>query len=390
MDQYDPAVLATIPVMPPPEGVLPNFENPVSSDKPLAILIPIYAFFILTFTIVRVYVRARVTHALGIDDALCVVATITAMGYCGVIYSMLHGISGSLMGIHLYDVSVLGLTVEFMQSILAVLELYMATSMFVKLTILALYLRLFQPVPHINWMIRIGIVVMILFYTSCMIATLALCLPRASDGGGWLSAPQRARCDTPQINIGKLQSVFNAVSDIYVLLIPLLSVPGLRLSPRRKLGVIAIFFTGSIACIASIIGAVYRLIAGSDFTWDNIPTFLASSTELCLGIVCSCVPVVFILFKGGSQSLSAAWSSLKRYGRHRGERTTDPETQSTEDMMGDSLPKVPRATMTGLRTFIRGGRHTTHNRTEPYNELHSFDADYHLQLQKIETGRAKA
>lgn len=118
--------------------------------------------------------------------------------------------------------------------------------MFLKLTMLALYLRLFKPVRYVNWMIKIGIAVIIPFYAACMVATLVLCLPRPGDEGGWLSLQQRARCDTPQIIVGKTQSVFNAISDIYIFMIPLFSISGLHLSRKRKVGVIAIFFTGSL------------------------------------------------------------------------------------------------------------------------------------------------
>jgi hypothetical protein len=113
---------------------------------------------------------------------------------------------------------------------------------------------------------------------------------------------------------------------------------------------------------------------------------MRSATEMTVGIVCCCIPIVFVLFKGASDSLREAWSSLQQYGRSRSKGVTNPEAQSTEDIVEASFPKFPSASMTGVTSFIRRVHHTKQERAEPYNELQSFDADYHLQLQRMETG----
>ncbi|KJZ70896.1 hypothetical protein HIM_09722 [Hirsutella minnesotensis 3608] len=366
-DNMDPGVatnLSMIPVIPPPVGVVPNLVDPPSGGKPLAVLLPIYVAAILAMTTMRVYARKQVTRALGIDDVLCLLAAALIIGYLAVVFSMLREVSGSIMGVHLYNVPIMKLTVSFMQSIIAVLELYMAASMVLKLTILALYLRLFRPVRHVAWMIRVGIALIVPFYLASMIATLALCLPRPQDGGSWLSPEQRGRCETPQITIGKVQSVFNAVSDIYIIVIPLHMVSSLQLSRKRKVGVIAIFLTGSIlmqnaprACVASVIGAYYRLAAGSDFTWDNIPTFIAT----------------------------AAWSSIVGYGRTLKNGHAGSVTQSAENMVGTKVSRARKAILRGPMSMIRK---SSRSPTQPtsFNELDSFDLDYHTQLQRIEKG----
>ncbi|PFH56666.1 hypothetical protein XA68_16174 [Ophiocordyceps unilateralis] len=206
------------------------------------------------------------------------------------------------------------------------LLLYMTASMTLKLSILTLYLRLFQPVRHITWMVRIGFAIIVPFYTACVTGVLALCLPRvASHGGAWPS-PEVVRllhCIGRCSIICKVLSVFNSVSDAYLLFIPLHLIRDLNMSRRKKIGVVAVFLTGSIACITSIIGAVFRMIQGHDFGWEIIPTTLALNSEMTIGFVCSCVPVVFVLFKGSINSLSEASSSM--FGRGRG-RNDDQKT----------------------------------------------------------------
>ena len=74
ISKVDPAILATIPAVAPPDGVTPNFENPDSLDS-LA-RITVYAALPITFVILllRLYVRARVQRSWGADDCkICLV-----------------------------------------------------------------------------------------------------------------------------------------------------------------------------------------------------------------------------------------------------------------------------------------------------------------------------
>jgi hypothetical protein len=88
-----------------------------------------------------------------------------------------------------------------------------------------------------------GIVVIVVFYVCCIIVNTVLCVPHSGDGG-WLSEKSQARCSQPELNLSVTQGVFSAVSDFYVLCIPLQMVWGLRLPKTRKIGVSSIFLTG--------------------------------------------------------------------------------------------------------------------------------------------------
>ena len=124
--------------------------------------------------------------------------------------------------------------------------------------------------------------------------------------------------------------------------------------------------------------------------------------ELNGGIICACLPVVFILFKKSTKS--GPWASLVRYfqtHRSRKQSTDGLGTEGSSDFSaaGDrmaekgQLPKIPRATMTGLRSFIHKSHRTqdpgavmVHTELSTYNELASIDDEYHAQL--LKTGRA--
>lgn len=121
-------------------------------------------------------------------------------------------------------------------------------AMFVKMAVLALYKRIFGPVRLANTLIWSGLVFTCLFYTSLVISFAATCIPRASDyaTGGWLSLTYDARTNKYSAPLAAVCGIVGAVLDVYILLIPLYFVWNLRMSPRNKVGVGAIFFTGSL------------------------------------------------------------------------------------------------------------------------------------------------
>lgn len=120
---------------------------------------------------------------------------------------------------------------------------------------------------------------------------------------------------------------------------------------------------------------------------------LCSSVELNVGVTCSCVPVSFVALKRVS---TASWEHARRFFRTRrpspkGSAVTDssggPTLSGNATEPQYDLPKIPRATLTGLRTLFRGNR--TNNATEltemsTYAELQSVD-DYHSQLKRAQT-----
>lgn len=119
-------------------------------------------------------------------------------------------------------------------------------------------------------------------------------------------------------------------------------------------------------------------------------------SEMNVGIICSCLPVVFATVKGFTTG--DIWATIARYVKTRGHRSGtwglngvgEPKLPST-DISGDEndLPEIPRGTMTGVRTFIRKAHRsgsgdsinvTTESHT--FSELSSVDDCYHSQLQR--------
>lgn len=119
-------------------------------------------------------------------------------------------------------------------------------------------------------------------------------------------------------------------------------------------------------------------------------------SEMNVGIICSCLPVVFATVKGFTTG--DIWATIARYVKTRGYRSGasgsddvgEPKLPSLNTSCDENdLPQIPRGTMTGVRTFIRKAHCsksedsinvTTELHT--FSELASVDDCYHSQLQR--------
>lgn len=176
----------------------------------------------------------------------------------------------------------------------------------------------------------------------------------------------------------------------------------------------------------SIVSAYYRLNIvvnpRNDITWDTMPIYgwrygdlpvilpvkaesdveltLHSIAEINVGILCSCIPVAFVLLKGMVEK-SSTWSSNFWYKFTGGKsKSTDPSGASKEPTRQPpdaqpnyepNLPQVLKATMTGLRSYFDKFGHSKAEKTNARDDidmtLMSVDYDYHEHLRAGPTDR---
>ena len=104
--------------------------------------------------------------------------------------------------------------------------------MFVKLSILLLFLRLFGPSRATRLWIYVGMATTIAVYLGGTIVYASICVKTYPHCGGKLD-------DTALV-----VSAVNVISDFYVLLLPLFVVANLQMRRARKILVGGIFCTG--------------------------------------------------------------------------------------------------------------------------------------------------
>lgn len=111
----------------------------------------------------------------------------------------------------------------------------------VKTTFFILYLNLFRLIRWQRYAIYLGLFVNWTFYTIAFIATMYFTAP--SPGESWqasFSSPRYAMTFDWTIPIAS----GSLVLDVYILILPMISVWTLQMNPRKKLGVLAVFATG--------------------------------------------------------------------------------------------------------------------------------------------------
>lgn len=120
-------------------------------------------------------------------------------------------------------------------------SLYGVVLFLIKLTLFLLYLHIFSRVRWLKCLVWAGILLAAMFYGSMIIVFSLICTPR--NGESYTEAYQTASCGKgPDVSLAA--GIFNMISDIYLLLIPIPAVWRLKLEKKRKLGVLIIFATG--------------------------------------------------------------------------------------------------------------------------------------------------
>jgi hypothetical protein len=97
----------------------------------------------------------------------------------------------------------------------------------------------------------------------------------------------------------KATAIFAIITDILILMIPIPMVVGLRLSLKKKLGLIGMFTIGSATVITSIVRLVLLMdnLDKPDLTWVGSLIFLWVFIESNLLIMCACLPTLKSFFQ---------------------------------------------------------------------------------------------
>lgn len=147
---------------------------------------------------------------------------------------------------------------DIFQKVLAVQGLYSPVILTVKLSLFLLYLRIFSRIRRTKILIYFGIGFNMVFYITNFALILYFCGP-SPGSRSMIKSMARHRCVVDSRNLGTVQASFNIFSDIYLLCVPIPVVSKLQLSGKRKIGVYAMFMTGSLSVLFPIIIVLRKL-----------------------------------------------------------------------------------------------------------------------------------
>ncbi|KAF1996574.1 hypothetical protein P154DRAFT_498471 [Amniculicola lignicola CBS 123094] len=304
LSKLDPSKIdpTKYPAAVPPPGVVPNLVNPVSRAHATIIFNAVFTAFMLVFVVMRMYTKAFVVKQFGWDDFCCAMGTMLAVAYVGfIIFVFDQG-----LGAHQWDTPIaVFLNNNTFRILQTIYDIHGVTVTFAKLSILLLYFRLFKVYRTLRVMIHIGIWSTILLHGIATITAMALCTKP--------TALEYVKCAGTTTTVALVTSAGNAASDVYILAIPIMAVWRLHMDIKRKIGVMAVFSAGLLACGAGIAGLVVRVLQQKhldDITWWLSPLMICTVLELHIGLIVSCLPILPRLVKQVQSSSSyASWRS---------------------------------------------------------------------------------
>lgn len=110
----------------------------------------------------------------------------------------------------------------------------------------------------------------------------------------------------------------------------------------------------------------------------------SSIIELCVGIICSSVPILLVLFKQIAKNRS--YIRMVRYFRTLSGTAQDEVEHEKKSVSYRIMHKIPKPVITGLRSLLdRHGKSESDpgpSDNEKYDTLDSAEDDYHMQLRK--------
>ncbi|KAI0487113.1 hypothetical protein F4859DRAFT_468204 [Xylaria cf. heliscus] len=351
----DRATLAATPAGMPPQGMTSNLINPESRAWNVLLTIGITIGPAIILVVLRFYARLRLARSLGVDDYVCGLATASTLTFNGLVLSFLDKPGGGALGPHIWDVSVLKL-LEYQWPAIVESVILRISNTLIKVSLLTFYLRIFNPVPRVKWLIWIGLAAVIAFGLAVLIGTFIICYPESGDNNNSDLPPTLPqRCNTEIPNWTTAGSIFSVVTDLYIFFIPVHLLPSLRLSRKRKAAVFGVFLIGSFACFAGVTNLTIRFVKylptnQNDFTYNVIDTYITKVAEINIGLICACMPVVSPVVVGPMRRFTTLFNSW-----FRGTEEEIRETRGYRDVpvtvgarsRGREGPTIPRGIITG-------------------------------------------
>ncbi|KAH9983503.1 hypothetical protein F4779DRAFT_640417 [Xylariaceae sp. FL0662B] len=303
-----PEQLAQIPSGTPPLGIQPSFVNPPSSAPVLIIVGTVLLVIILILAGTRFYVKLAICSKVTSDDWTTLAAVI---GTCWYYAICIHAVTKGKFGTHMWDISIAHtLSDDFLIASFFTNWPSGLVWAFAKSSFLLMCLQIFRPLTWLRICVIVG-------FTSFIYQV-------PNPGQTWHEGFMNERYNhsfrwTIPIASGSL------LLDTYIFILPLIAISTLKLTFKKKIGIMAVFATGLIACVASSLSIYFKHMLNNrlnDYTYWIYPVLLMALLEMCVGISCSCMPSAAGFFnKGGrwtswSSSAMTMFRSLIRSGKH--------------------------------------------------------------------------
>lgn len=184
--------------------------------------------------------------------------------------------------------------------------IYKCSICLAKLSILALYIRIFTTSSRIRTVIKTSFFFIITGGLSFVIATTFQCTPIRKAWDHRLPG----HCINPKA-FRWSWAAFDIITDLWIWLLPVKSFFSLNRNLPQRMGLVGVFLLGLFTCLAGILRmtGIEKSTTTHDTTWGSIAAFIWSDVEAKTALICPCLPAFKSLLCGwlerkGSQAQS--------------------------------------------------------------------------------------
>ncbi|PYH88358.1 integral membrane protein [Aspergillus ellipticus CBS 707.79] len=266
-----------------------DFDHPNQHLRRSVIIALYFAFILSTVAVGLRLLARRVTGSrLHLDDYLILIALLFKYGCSiGVVIVLFNG-----LGSHITMIPKSNLTVYFKigwsNSIV-----YTGCIAFTKLSILAMYKRLFTARPMLITANILSAIV-ILWALAVSLAGVFNCLP---VNRFWDRTVPGTCMDTVSFYYG--QQIPNILTDLVLLVMPLPSVWSLPISRAQRGLLTGVFAVGGLTLafdVIRLVAMIDLMHAGPDITYNQVPVAVWTCIEAAVGITAACLSHLRPLF----------------------------------------------------------------------------------------------
>ncbi|KAI1394175.1 uncharacterized protein F4822DRAFT_39584 [Hypoxylon trugodes] len=312
------------PALQPPDGVLPNFDNPPNRNA-LGIGITTLCLSIWTIAfLLRAYAKIFCMRKVEIEDYIAFAGFGLSIGFAYCAYSV------AKIGyfVHQWNVRVKDLTIIF-YPVHVGSELYCVILMLYKAAILLEWIRIFVPRPsrtYFYWAAYTLLWVNILFYASVIIAGNVSCTPFAKQWDKTLPGTCRGR-----ESVDVSTASFNLASDLLIMGLAQSVIWRLKIPTKKKLGVAFVFAVGIAACIAAgfRLDASVKFVHLADATYGVCNVAVWASVEIMCATLIFCIPAMPKIFRDSPATKIA--TKLKTWSHYDSSRTKNSGSTAWTD-----------------------------------------------------------
>ncbi|KAL8641176.1 MAG: hypothetical protein Q9228_001992 [Teloschistes exilis] len=232
------AHLPSTPFRAPPPGVTPNFDHPNSNASRAYITAGVCIPIIVLFASLRIYSNLYIHRSRTWSDFTFMLSTAWALIYQGL---TMGAVTQGFFGVHAWDLKVDDTRNAPFLFALLLESLYGPFIWIIKLSMFLMYLQLFGTRRYFRHLVWAGLLLSGLYYFSATVASVVLCAPRGRQTYIMSFATPRCR---KSIQLLVVTGIYNVMSDLYLLLLPIRETMRLHNSLRKRIGVLAVFMTG--------------------------------------------------------------------------------------------------------------------------------------------------